>query len=149
MTTETSFADEHDRKTLIKQAEFWLKMHDVYERAAKVFVDIKAWMAHWNDRGPEDFEKNQRDLESLLASAVREGARRANVQFGSYNEGGGSWGKWIVPGLVTLAVMGVGGGILMFGKLSAIEANQINQGLQISELKAQVSELRQHMRVSP
>ena len=104
-------------------------------------------MKHWSDRGPEDFEKNERDLRDLLASAVREGARRANVQFGSYNEGGGSsWNKWIVPGLVTLAVMGVGGGILMFGKLSAIEANQINQGQQITELKAQVSELRQHIR---
>jgi hypothetical protein len=115
-------------------------------------------MAHWSDdRGPEDFEKNERDLRDLLTSAVREGARRANVQFGSYNEGGGgSWNKWIIPGLVTLGVMGIGGTVLMYGQLTSIATNQINQGQQITDLRSEVSELRQqlnemrqHLRASP
>lgn len=103
--------------TLIKQAEMWLKMSDLYDR----LVNAIKGLSHWSDRGPEDYEKNQRDLESLLASAVREGARRASIQVGNYNEGGGSWSKWIVPGLVTLTVAGIIGNVVQYAEVASLK----------------------------
>jgi len=80
------------------------------------------WLETLMDNRRLDPDYNpQDDVEDRLARIMAKSMR--GVQVGTYNEGGnGSWGKWIIPGLVTLAVMGVGGGILMFGKLSSLEA---------------------------
>lgn len=119
MTTETSFADDHGRKTLIKQAEFWLKMHDVYERAARVFVDIKTWMAHWSDRGPEDHEDRE-SIRDLVRKTVR-----ATVEIqGDYNEGGQgsspSWRNWVMTLLGSLVVIGITSLVVMYANQKAM-----------------------------
>lgn len=80
-------------------------------------------MKHWSDRGPEDYEKNERDLRNLLASAVREGARRANVDIrGGYHEGdNGSWNKWMMPGIVTLIVTGIIGNVVQYATVQSLK----------------------------
>ena len=70
--------EAHQKKTLIKQAEFWLKMHDVYERAAKVFVDIKNWMAHQEvPREPDERRYTQEEVRFLMDMTRRENRRPA------------------------------------------------------------------------
>jgi len=67
----------------------------------------------------------QEDIEDRLARIVAKSMRGVQVE---YNEGGGgSWSKWVVPGLVSLAIMGIGGGVIMYGQLSALR--QEVQGL--------------------
>lgn len=105
---------------------------------ARIFRKLES-REHWTDRGPPDYEKDANDLRDLVSDAVREGARRATVEIhGGYSEGGGgkeSWQKWIIPGLVTLAVMGIGGGVIMFGKMSAFEAKLDSLQTQVTEVK--------------
>lgn len=134
MTSAVEGEIPRERAILIKQAEMWLKMSDLYDR----LVGVIKGLSHWSDRGPEDFEKNQRDLENLLASAIREGVRRSHVQIGSYNEGGGgnsSWQKWMLTLLGTLAVAGIVGGVAMYGKLSSLDAKVESVQNQVNDVK--------------
>lgn len=57
------------------------------------------------------------DIDRLVRIAVRLGNR-------SYNNGDGSntWTKWLVTLCGGLALMGIGGGVMMYGRLTAIEA---------------------------
>jgi cytochrome b subunit of formate dehydrogenase len=78
------------------------------------------------DRGPSDYEQDAEQIKDLIRRTVR-----ATISVrGDYNEGG-PWSKWIMPGLVTLTVTGIIGGVVMFGKLSSMEA-------QMQALKEQV-----------
>jgi hypothetical protein len=96
-------------------------------------------MKHWNDeRGPEDYDRADVDLRNLISRAVREGARAGVEISGGYHEsnnGGNQWAKWMIPGLVTLAVMGIGGGIVMFGKLSSLETKVEGVQNQVNDIK--------------
>ncbi len=87
------------------------------------------------DEAPIDYER-ENDLERGI---------RIGRNFGPRNNGDGgsnAWQKWLVTLSGGLAVMGIGGGIMMYGKLSAIEANQVNQQRQLDQLSATVATLR-------
>jgi len=74
-----------------------------------------------NRRLDPDYNPRQDEDQESLRNLIKQ-TLRASVEIqGGYHEGGGdSWGKWIIPGLVTLMVMGIGGAIVMYGKLSAL-----------------------------
>lgn len=85
------------------------------------------------ERGPRDYAENERELKNLIFEAARIGA-----QNGGYTEspksGPDAWAKWMVTVCGMLAVAGIGSAVGMYGKLSAIEANQISQQKQIDYL---------------
>ncbi len=88
------------------------------------------------NRGPSpDFAEDVESLRDLIRKTVR-----ASVEIqGGYHEGGGNqWSKLIVPGLVTLIVMGIGGGIAMYGQLSALTQKVANLQAQMDDLKRMV-----------
>jgi len=86
----------------------------------------RMWLETLMDNRRLDPDYNpQDDVEDRLARIVAKSMRGIQVE---YNEGGGgSWNKWVVPGLVSLAIMGIGGGVIMYGQLSALR--QEVQGL--------------------
>jgi hypothetical protein len=117
------------------------------DRASGVF------MANPNtDRGPRDYPEDEDDVSRLMRIASREAARAA-VEIKYYSEGGGggdkSWKNWMMTLCGGLALSGIAGGVLMYGKLSAIETSQINQADQIRDLRQEVIELRQVFRNRP
>lgn len=86
-------------------------------------------------RGPRDFPEPKTDrerLEDLIRKTVR-----ASVEItGGYHEGGQDpWVKWIIPGLVTLIVMGIGGAIVMYGQLSALTQKVENLQSQVNRVE--------------
>lgn len=74
-----------------------------------------------NTRGPEDYEKNERDLQSLIFEAVKLGA-----QNGGYHEapkGGDSSTKTVVLGVgITLLGAFIIGGWAVSNRVAALEA---------------------------
>lgn len=114
---EGEFPTTDDKSTLVKQAEMWLRIDGVLHRALELFNEWKGKMAHWGDRGP-DPDVPERELSDLIARAAREGARRATVEIGNYNEGGnGSSPQWrnvVMTMLSTLLVIGISSLIVMF-----------------------------------
>lgn len=96
----------------------------------KVTEQMKAARAE-DDRGAKDYADNERELRDMLFQAMKLGAS------GGYHEapkGEPAWTKWMVTVCGMLAVAGVGSAVGMYGKLSAIEANQISQQKQIDYL---------------
>lgn len=135
------------------------------DKAAQLISECRSWMAHWSgetERGPEDYDRdNKRDLESLLASAAREGARRATVDLSSSGGGHGrqsgggeaDWQKWAMTIVGLLVVAGICRSVTdsseIKSRLATVEANQNNQKNEMSELKVQVIEVREHVRSTP
>jgi hypothetical protein len=89
------------------------------------------------ERGPDPDAPLLGD-EDIVRLAIKYGGHR------SYNNGDGSssWQKWMVTLCGGLALSGVIGGIAMYGKLSAIEANQVSQQRQLDQLAGTVATLR-------
>jgi hypothetical protein len=128
-------ADNLENKT-IALGKWVFNLGGVVHDFKDVLKRFQESMKHWSDRGPEDYEKNESDLRNLLASAVREGARRANVEIHGYNEDkGGSWKDKAVWVMGLLAVAAVSGGVAMFGKLSGLEAKVDSLQTQVTEVK--------------
>lgn len=70
------------------------------------------------DRGPEDYERDDREVMRILRQLI------ARPSGNSYHEGGNGEKRlltWILGVLALLLVGAVGGGIGMYGKLTAIE----------------------------
>jgi hypothetical protein len=107
---------------------------------------LKRWIAitmsirNDKDRGPDPDAPllGDEDIDRIVRLAIKYGGHR------SYNNGdsGNSWTKWMVTLCGGLALMGIGGGIVMYGKLSAIEANQVSQQRQLDQLAGTVATLR-------
>jgi hypothetical protein len=89
------------------------------------------------DRGPADYDAFA-DERRFYQRLLREGTGSRNNGDGGSN----TWQKWLVTLCGGLALMGVGGGIVMYGKLSAIEANQVSQQRQLDQLASTVATLR-------
>ena len=94
------------------------------------------------ERGPADYDAfadERRFYQALLRE--RNGGSRNNGDSGST-----AWQKWLVTLCGGLALMGIGGGIAVYGKMSALEANQNAQTTQITRLQNQVDTLIQQLR---
>lgn len=116
------------------------RVHGMVEMLQKA---VARCMQMFAERGPDPDVEGESDLERGI---------RIGSLLGDYREGprGDSpWSKWMVTVCGMLAVGGVGAVVGMYGKLSTIEANQNNQGQQISDLKDQISEMRRAMVTRP
>lgn len=117
-----------------------LKAQEVIDTTMKA---VQSALMH--ARGPDPDYVHERDLKSLIYEAAKAGA-----QFGGYHEaprnGSNAWQRWMLSLCGGLALAGSVGGVLMFGKLSAIEVNQVNQSEKIQELRLQLNELREGLR---
>jgi hypothetical protein len=96
------------------------------------------------ERGPDPDAPllGDEDIDRIVRLAIKYGGHR------SYNNGDGSssWQKWMVTLCGGLALMGIGGGVAVYGKMSALEANQNAQTTQITRLQNQVDTLIQQLR---
>jgi len=115
----------------------------VKDAAKAAMLGLKAAMAQLGARGPDpDCDaQGDEDMRTLIKAFV-DMARYAKRPNYSNGDGNNAWQKWLVTLCGGLALMGVGGGIVMYGKLSAIEANQVSQQRQLDQLAGTVATLR-------
>lgn len=126
-------------QTFYDKVKEWFRSDGRLMRALEGIEELLPKLRTLSERGPQDYESNERELRHLIFEAVRVGA-----QNGSYNEapkGDSQWTKWMVTVVGMLAVAGIGSAVGMYGKLSAIEANQISQQKQIDYLTQIVVDL--------
>jgi hypothetical protein len=112
----------------------------------------RIWAAMQGDdeRGPRDYPQWD-DERNILINIIRRQTERAgggNYTEGSGDGGGGPWQKTFMTIVGGAALAGIIATVGMYGKLATIQANQTNQGHQIEDLKAQVTELRQILRTN-
>ena len=92
------------------------------------------------ERGPDPDSPllGDEDVDRIVRLAIKYGGHRHY----SNGDGSSSWQKWMVTLCGGLALAGVIGGIAMYGKLAAIEANQVSQQRQLDQLAGTVATLR-------
>lgn len=79
----------------------------------------------------------------LLMRIIATSLSKKDVQIGHAGDGGEKrMLGWLLGLLASLVVVSVVGGVTLFGKVSAIEANQQSQQRQLDQLATQVSTLR-------
>lgn len=80
------------------------------------------------------------DVERLVRLAVRAGI--------NYREApkADPWTKWMLGVCGVLTAIGITGAVAMYGKLTAIEANQITQATQVNRLESQIDILAREVR---
>lgn len=90
------------------------------------------------------------DIDPAIISAVRKAAREAQMEIPNYSEGNQTFLKWVLTLCGGLALIGVTGGIVMYGKLSMVETtvNERTTSIQRQmdenkrEFQAQLDELK-------
>lgn len=90
-----------------------------------------------NERGPDDFDHTDDDIRRLCGILERMLQRPS----GNHYHNGGGFPKGITAALWMLVVTGICGIIVMYGRMSAIEANQVSMQRQIDA--GQISMQRQ------
>jgi cytochrome c-type biogenesis protein CcmH/NrfG len=92
------------------------------------------------DRGPVDYPEWD-DERKILINIIRRQTERGGGS--NYTEGGGERTllKWLLGLSASLLVVSVVGVVTMYGKLSAVEANQSSQQRQIDQLADSVKQL--------
>ena len=95
-----------------------------------------------DDDGPRDYPRWE-DERRVLIKIIKD--KYGTSSGGNYTEGGGERGilKWLLGIAASLLVVSVVGGISMYGRLSAIEANQSAQAQQQSRMQNQIDQLAQ------
>lgn len=94
------------------------------------------------DEAPRDYDTADEDLR-ILMRIIASSIGKRDVQIG-YNEGNDKGLlKWVLGLMATLTGAFIIGGVVLYGKVSAIEANQVNQQRQLDQLSATVSSIRQ------
>jgi hypothetical protein len=88
-----------------------------------------------------DYETHDEETDRLVRIIARVVAGKS-IEVGYREANKNGWEKWMLALAGGLALMGVGGGVMMYGKLSAIEANQISQQRQLDSLSAIVASVR-------
>lgn len=92
-----------------------------------------------------DYETHDEEVERLTRIIARVVSSK-RIEVGGYQEGSSAWQKWMMALCGGLALMGIGAVVGMYGKLSAIEANQIMQAQQQSRMQTQIDGLIQELR---
>lgn len=107
-----------------------------------LFERLKNFMAHWSDRGPEDYERDDQGLRDLISRAAREGARASVEIQGGYHEGGKgsspSWRNWVMTLLGALIVIGVSSLVVMYGNMTAMKVRMDNFEHRMDNLERRV-----------
>ena len=91
------------------------------------------------DRGPPDFAASDEQLLRVLRGAI---ATPVSYRNGDGNGSGNGFQKWALGAVATLVVMGVGGIVAMYGRLSAIE-------ISVQDLRVELTDLKQFLRTKP
>lgn len=83
------------------------------------------------ERGPDPDTPllGDEDIDRIVRMAIKYGRQ-------PHYSNGDSWNKWLITLCGGLALSGIVGAVLMYGKLSAIEANQISQQRQLDQLSS-------------
>ncbi len=134
MTTGES-AEEIPPEDALTKLRF--RLDGLRERVKRIW----AAMHGQDERGPQDYAPWD-DERRILINIIRKQTERGGG--GNYveNGGGNGWNKWMLTLFGGLTLAGIIGGVAMFGKLSAIEANQTNQQRQLDSLSSAVATLR-------
>lgn len=88
-----------------------------------------------------DYDTHDEEIHRLVRIIAQVVAGKS-IAVGYHNGSKNGWEKWMLALAGGLALMGVGGGVMMYGKLSAIEANQGSQQRQLDSLATTVATLR-------
>lgn len=90
----------------------------------------------------KDYDSTDEDLR-LLMRIIASSMNKKDVQIG-YVEGGVEKRMltWLLGIVASLLIVAVVSGVTMYGKLSAVEANQANQQRQLDQLANTVATLR-------
>jgi hypothetical protein len=94
------------------------------------------------ERGPRDYPPWD-DERRILINIIRRQTEKAGG--GNYTEGSGgdkTLLKWLLGLSATLVAVSIVGGVSLYGKVSAIEANQVSQQRQLDQLANTVATLR-------
>ena len=94
------------------------------------------------ERGPRDYPPWD-DERRILVNIIRRQTERGGG--GNYTESGGDKAllKWLLGLSASLVVVSVVGGISLYGKVAAIEANQNTQAQQANRMQNQIDQLAQ------
>ncbi len=110
--------------------DLW-SLHGMAHAAKEIVSSLAQTVRSVAERGPKDYYE-----ESGYERGVRDGAKLGGYHEAPKNLNGGnsSWQKWMVGLCGTLVTAGVIGIVVMYGKLSAVEANQVSQQKQLDNL---------------
>lgn len=89
------------------------------------------------ERGPDDFDEDD-DIHRLAGIIERLISRPGYQEVSSEKV----LLKWLMGLIASLLVVAIVGGVTLYGKVSAIEANQQNQQRQLDQLSATVNAIR-------
>lgn len=90
-----------------------------------------------------DYDGSDDDMR-LLMRIIAHAVNKKDIHIG-YNEGGNGEKtllKWLLGLSASLVVVSIVGGVTLYGKVSAIEANQVSQQRQLDQLSTTVATLR-------
>lgn len=95
-----------------------------------------------NEERAKDYDSTDEDMR-LLMRIIASSMNKKDVQIG-YAEGGVEKRMltWLLGIVASLLIVAVVSGVTMYGKLSAVEANQANQQRQLDQLANTVATLR-------
>lgn len=93
------------------------------------------------DEAPRDYDAGDEDLR-ILMRIIASSIGKRDVSIG-YQEGSDKGLlKWVLGLMATLTGAFIIGGVVLYGKVSAIEANQVSQQRQLDQLSATVASIR-------
>lgn len=127
ITTEESLPTE--RTAEIEATTIWFRIHGLLERMQEMFS------RRYRDprESDPDYGRRLRELEGQIAEIDRE---QQGFRMGDYHEGGGNkWEKWMMPGLVTLAVSGIIANVVQAMTVSALKQ-------EVADLRAEVNDVK-------
>ena len=93
------------------------------------------------DEAPKDYDTNDEDLR-ILMRIIASSIGKRDVQIGYHENSEKGLLKWLLGLVATLTGAFIIGGVVLYGKVSAIEANQASQQRQLDQLSATVSSIR-------
>lgn len=88
-----------------------------------------------------DYDSSDEDLR-ILMRIIASSIGKKDVQIGYSESGERGMLKWVLGLMATLTSAFIIGGIVLYGKVSAIEANQVSQQRQLDQLAGTVATLR-------
>lgn len=94
-----------------------------------------------NEENPKDFDNADEDMR-ILMRIIASSLRKKDVQIGYNETGDRGLIKWVLGLIATLICTFIIGGVVLYGKVSAIEANQGSQQRQLDQLAGTVATLR-------
>lgn len=90
------------------------------------------------ERIDPDYDPESDEFEAVAKLLAKSKGRMAVFH---YKDGNG-FQKWILGVAAALAVIAVGGGVAMFGKLAALEQQEIDSKADMAEVKREVNDVK-------